>query len=93
MVSQISNISPRALLIIDAFQELSLTHREVQPDPALQPTSSHFDPLNASMNFNPFPAPQMDWNMQDLVWSNLPWDWNMIDDLLVEGIGDGVTKG
>lgn len=26
--------------------------------------------------------------MQDLVWSNLPWDWNLMDDTLVEGIGD-----
>lgn len=27
--------------------------------------------------------------MQDLVWSNLPWDWNLMDDTLVEGIADG----
>jgi hypothetical protein len=23
--------------------------------------------------------------MQELVWSNLPWDWNMADDYLNEG--------
>jgi hypothetical protein len=27
----------------------------------------------------------VDWDMQDLVWSNLPWDWNLMDDLLVNG--------
>lgn len=30
----------------------------------------------------------VDWDMQDLVWSNLPWDWNLMDDTLVEGIGE-----
>ena len=23
--------------------------------------------------------------MQDLVWNNLPWDWDLVDDLLVDG--------
>jgi hypothetical protein len=40
-----------------------------------------------------FPAPLqgngVDWDMQDLVWSNLAWDWNLMDDTLVEGIADG----
>lgn len=27
--------------------------------------------------------------MQDLVWSNLPWDWNLMDDMRVEGINEG----
>ena len=64
------------------------TPAEVNPDPPLQPTSPSFDPLSAPSNFGALPAPQVDRNMQDLMWSNLPWDWNLMDDLLVEGIGD-----
>ena len=26
--------------------------------------------------------------MQELVWSNLPWDWNLRDDVGVEGINE-----
>ena len=41
----------------------------------------------------------VDWDMQDLVWSNLPWDWNLMDDTRIEGINEGgwgwgnVTQG
>jgi hypothetical protein len=27
--------------------------------------------------------------MHDLVWSNLPWDWNLMDDMRIEGINEG----
>jgi hypothetical protein len=26
--------------------------------------------------------------MQDLVWANLPWDWNLMDDMFVEGVAE-----
>jgi hypothetical protein len=31
--------------------------------------------------------------MQDLVWSNLPWDFNLSDDVLVEGMNYGWEMG
>jgi len=27
--------------------------------------------------------------MHGLVWSNLPWDWNLMNEMLVEGVNDG----
>jgi len=30
--------------------------------------------------------------MQDLVWNNLPWDWDLVDCLLVDGIRDGALR-
>ena len=38
------------------------------------------------------PAAQVDWNMQDLVWNNLPWDWDLVDGLLDDGVGEGTTR-
>jgi hypothetical protein len=58
----------------------------------LQPTNPPFDPLSAPTNFGALPAQQPDLNMQDLVWSNLPWDWNLIDDLFVDVSVDGVER-
>ena len=29
--------------------------------------------------------------MQDVVWGNLPWDWNVLDDL--QGLADGSAWG
>ena len=28
-------------------------------------------------------APSSDWNMEDIVWSNMPWDWNLVDEFLM----------
>jgi len=33
----------------------------------------------------------IDWDMQDVVWGNLPWDWNVLDDL--QGLADGSAWG
>jgi len=29
-----------------------------------------------------------DWDMQDLVWSNLPWDFNLMDETFMEGVNN-----
>jgi hypothetical protein len=58
---------------------------EFKPDvtAAPQPTNPQpFDPLSATTNVEMFPAAPgngADWDMQELVWSNLPWDWNLMD--------------
>ena len=83
-------MNPACPTDIDGFPKPSLTFAEVKPDHPLQPTNPS-DPLSAPTNFGAFPAPQLDWNMQDLVWSNLPWDWNFMDDLLLES-GDAVEN-
>jgi hypothetical protein len=59
-------------------------------------------PTNLSFQPTP-PAPaghfagSVDWNMQDLVWNNLPWDWDLVDDLLVDPLaarsGNGGAGG
>jgi hypothetical protein len=51
-----------------------------------------FDPLAAPDASAGFPAQQsgtVDWDMQDVVWGNLPWDWNVLDDLQGVGGADG----
>lgn len=51
-----------------------------------------FDPLSLPSNLGTFPALQpnaTDWDMPNLVWSNLPWDWNLMDDMRIEGINEG----
>ena len=70
-------------------QDITPQSPEFKPDPPVQPVTP-FDPLSAPINVGMFPAgPQgngVDWDVQGLVWSNLPWDWNLMDDTLVEGI-------
>ena len=55
-------------------------------------TSIPFDPLAAPDSAAGLPAQQpgmVDWDMQDVVWGNLPWDWNVLDDLQGLGGADG----
>ena len=59
---------------------------QVTHDP---PTDMSFDPPGVPANLGNMSGVQVDWNMQDLVWNHLPWDWDLVDDLLV----DGGTKG
>ena len=67
--------------IIEASNSGATTSPAEVRDPpmgvAFQPTSPPPPPLQG--------AGAVDWNMQDLVWNNLPWDWDLVDDLLVEG--------
>jgi hypothetical protein len=64
----------------------------MKPAPPIQVADPPYDPLSAPGNIAT-KAPG-DWDMQELVWSNLPWDWNLMDDLLVDGIdGDGLNGG
>ena len=79
--------SPRMAQGITPFSQ------DFKPDPPLQPSDPQpFDPLSAPTNVGMFPAGPsgnvMDWDMQDLVWSNLPWDWNLTDDMLAEELAD-----
>lgn len=57
--------------------------------PAVQPANANasFDHPSAQMNNVSMVLQQnmMDWDMQDLVWSNLPWDWSFMNEMLVEG--------
>lgn len=82
---------------LDASPKIAALPIEVKPEPPLQPTNPPFDPL--SLPNGSFPSMQgnvLDWDMQDLVWANLPWDWNLMDDLLIEGVTEtplGSTGG
>jgi hypothetical protein len=40
--------------------------------------------MSVGPGFSSMQGNVQDWDMQDLVWANLPWDWNLMDDLLVE---------
>jgi hypothetical protein len=51
-----------------------------------------FDTKNLTTEYAHLLAAQVDWNMQDLVWNNLPWDWDLVDGLLVDGIGEGAAR-
>lgn len=59
-----------------------------QPEAAL---AAPFDPLSApdaaTAGFSAAQPNVIDWDMQDVVWGNLPWDWNVLDDL--QGLADG----
>jgi hypothetical protein len=64
--------------------------RETKPVLPQQPADPPFDPMS-----DPTPGVLgggqnnvLDWDMQDLVWSNLPWDWNVMDDSLMDRVGD-----
>ena len=59
-----------------------------------------FDPLSAPSNVNVgmYSASSqgniVDWDIQDLVWSNLPWDWNLMEEMRLEaGVDGGVNEG
>lgn len=39
--------------------------------------------MSVGPGFSSMQGNVQDWDMQDLVWANLPWDWNLMDDLLV----------
>ena len=49
---------------------------------------TQFEAKNATVENQRGQATQVDWNMQDLVWNNLPWDWDLVDGLLVDGMGE-----
>ena len=103
MHSQLS-ILPSNLTNPDASPKMAFesTPRETKVDPPPQ-VNPPFDPLSAPSNIGMYPISSqgnmVDLNMQDLVWSNLPWDWNLMDDTSIEGINEGgwgwgnVTQG
>lgn len=65
--------------------------REKKPEVPQQLTNPLFDPLTTTSSTPVAFTSQgnvLDWDMQDLVWSNLPWDWNVMDDSLMDGVGD-----
>ena len=63
--------------------------KEPRPAPDVQPANANasFDHPSAQTNNvgAVFQQNVVDWDMQDLVWSNLPWDWNFMNEMLVEG--------
>ena len=94
MHSQISILPLAISLIIDASPKVTqgITPKEVKPEPPVQTADPPYDPLSVPTNIQS--KGPGDWDMQELVWSNLPWDWNLMDDLLVDGIdGDGLNGG
>jgi len=67
------------------------TPREVKPEIKKTPITPTFDPLAAPLNTTAmYGGTQniIDWDMQDLVWSNLPWDFNLMDDSLMDSVAD-----
>jgi hypothetical protein len=82
-------------LIIDASPKLALevTPQSTKPDMPIQSANPPFDPLSAPANVPGISGNSLDWDMQDLVWSTLPWDWNMMDDMFVEGITNDAGWG
>ena len=55
-----------------------------------------FDPLgppSANVESLPTAGNAVDFDMQDLMWSNLPWDWNITDDYLSEGVNNDAGQG
>jgi hypothetical protein len=93
MRSQLST-HPSDLTNLDTSPKIALesTPRETKVDPPLE-VNPPFDPLSAPSNIGMYPISSqgnlVDWDMQDLVWSNLPWDWNLMGDTKTEGINEG----
>lgn len=99
MHSQLS-IHPTDLTNLDASPiAFESTPRETKVDPP--PVNPPFDPLSAPSNIVMDPISSqgnvVDWDMQDLVWSNLHWDWKLMGDTRIEGIDEvgwgNVTQG
>jgi hypothetical protein len=87
MHSQISRQPPHHALTTDASPKvtLAITPAEIKPETPKQPADPPYDPLATPAVYPGTQGNIVDWDMQDLVWSNLPWDWNLMDDLLVNG--------
>jgi hypothetical protein len=87
MHSQISSQPPHRALTTDASPKVTLgiTPAEIKPETPKQPADPPYDPLATPAVYPGTQGNVVDWDMQDLVWSNLPWDWNLMDDLLVNG--------
>ena len=84
---------PRSTKLTLASSPIVLPTPKPNPiEPTAEPLNqTPFDPLSAPIpNMGMFPAsqpaPGTEWGVQDLVWSNLPWDWNLMDDIAVDGI-------
>jgi hypothetical protein len=89
MHSQISRQPIRQSLTTDASPKVThdATPAEVKPDTPKQPVVLQYDPLAPPPVYPTTQGNVVDWDMQDLVWSNLPWDWNLMDDLMLNGTG------
>jgi len=79
------------LLKSDASAKSSPARAEGPVDLPIQQEHALPEPKGATQEGGQFPVAQVDWNMQDLVWNNLPWDWDLVDGLLVDGMGEGTT--
>ena len=74
--------------IIEASTATSNANTQPQtPELRDPPTNLSFQPTPpvGPVGVGHVAAGAVDWNMQDLVWNNLPWDWDLVDDLLVDG--------
>ena len=65
---------------------------EVPPEVAMKSEHVQFETKNTTTENGHLQAAQVDWNMRDLVWNSLPWDWDLVDGLLVDGMVEGVTR-
>lgn len=78
-------------LTTDASPKLTVgrTPQEFKPESPLQSTNPPFDPLSVPSSDNPACLSQGNMDMQDLVWSSLPWDWNLMEEIRAEGFSEG----
>jgi hypothetical protein len=89
MHSQISRQFNHQVLTTDASPKVTnnITPTEIKPETPKQPVDPPYDPLAPPAVYPTTQGNVVDWDMQDLVWSNLPWDWNLMDDLMLNGTG------
>jgi hypothetical protein len=68
------------------------TPREMKSNVTTQPITPNFDPLAPPLTtpgvYSGNQSNVIEWDMQDLVWSNLPWDFTVTDDSLMDSVAD-----
>jgi hypothetical protein len=95
----LTQISPKCISAERCLKVLEVMHTQIIEASSSGTSPEMHDPPT-SMSFQPTPplglghaaAGAVDWNMQDLVWNNLPWDWDLVDDLLVDGRNNGADE-
>jgi len=97
----LKRISPKCVSAERCLKVLEVMHAQIIEASTSAATTSPAEVrgLPIGVNFQPTSPPPLqgagavDWNMQDLVWNNLPWDWDLVDDLLVDGRNNNGMDG
>jgi hypothetical protein len=84
MMTQMSIIIQDDFNLSDPSYESEVPVSELPIEQPLTPYGEQYDTSSVLANHSTTPTwSSPDWTTQDIVWSNIPWDWGLVDEFVM----------